>query len=83
MNSEANENALLAEELRKLRHEIRWMKRIGIALATLELTDLEGNQAVLGITQNVDFSSGNPQGDSAASLALQHKSGKSLHLTPQ
>lgn len=50
----------------------------------LELTDLEGNRAVLGTQQNVETNAANQQGTSAASLALQHrKSGKTLHLTPQ
>jgi hypothetical protein len=52
-------------------------------LPTLELVDLAGNQAVLGITQNAGLSVGKSQGNSAVSLALQHKSGKSLHLAPQ
>lgn len=52
-------------------------------LPTLELVDLAGDRAVLGIKQTTDLSKGEPQAGSAASLALEHKSGKSLHLTPQ
>jgi hypothetical protein len=52
-------------------------------LPALELTDLKGNRAVLGIRQTADLATGGPPENSAASLALQHKSGKSLHLTPR
>lgn len=52
-------------------------------LPVLELTDLAGNRAVLGVTQTADLSTGKPHESSAASLALQHKSGKSLHITPR
>jgi hypothetical protein len=51
-------------------------------LPALELTDLAGSRAVLGIRQIADPGTGDPPENSAASLALQHKSGKSLHLTP-
>jgi len=52
-------------------------------LPTLELADLRGNRAVLGIPQTAGPSPSKPQESSAASLALEHKSGKSVHLAPQ
>lgn len=52
-------------------------------LPTLELADLRGNRAVLGIPQSPAPNPSKAQESSAASLALEHKSGKSVHLSPQ
>ena len=52
-------------------------------LPTLELADLRGNRAILGIPQSAGPSASKPQENSAASLALEYKSGKSVHLAPQ
>ena len=52
-------------------------------LPTLELADLRGNRAVLGISQTAGLTAGKPQESSAASLNLEHKSGKSVHLAPK
>jgi hypothetical protein len=47
-------------------------------LPTLELTDLAGNRATLGVAQTADLSTRKPQDRSAASLDLEHKSGKRM-----
>jgi hypothetical protein len=52
-------------------------------LPALELADLRGNRAVLGIPQNTPVSDNKAQENSAASLNLEHKSGKRVHLAPQ
>lgn len=49
-------------------------------LPSLELADLVGNRAVVGIPHSADL---NLEGDSAASLILKHKSGNKVHVTPQ
>jgi hypothetical protein len=49
-------------------------------LPTLELADLAGNRAVIGIPQSSDLSG---EGNTAASLILKHKSGKKLKVAPQ
>lgn len=48
-------------------------------LPSLELADLVGNRAVVGIPHSSDL---NMEGDSAASLILKHKSGNKVHVTP-
>jgi hypothetical protein len=52
-------------------------------LPALELADLRGNRAVLGIPQTSPVSDNKAQENSAASLNLEHKSGKRVHLAPQ
>lgn len=52
-------------------------------LPALELTDLRGNRAVLGVPQTIPEGSDKAQENSAASLNLEHKSGKTVHLAPQ
>lgn len=52
-------------------------------LPTLELTDLAGNRAVLGVKQTVDPGASKPQMSTAASLALEHRSGKNPQLAPR
>jgi hypothetical protein len=49
-------------------------------LPSLELADIEGNRAVVGIPQSAEL---NAEGNSAASLILKHKSGNKVKLTPQ
>jgi hypothetical protein len=49
-------------------------------LPSLELADLEGNRAVVGIPQSAEL---NAEGNSAASLILKHKSGKKVKLAPK
>lgn len=48
-------------------------------LPSLELADLEGNRAVVGIPHSAEL---NADGNSAASLILKHKSGKKVKLAP-
>jgi len=52
-------------------------------LPELELADLRGNRAVLGIPQTTPAGVNQAQENSAASLNLEHKSGKTVHLAPQ
>lgn len=49
-------------------------------LPSLELADLEGNRAAVGIPHSAEL---NGDGNSAASLVLKHKSGNKVRLTPQ
>ncbi len=48
-------------------------------LPSLELADVVGNRAVVGIPHNSDL---NMEEGSAASLILKHKSGNKVHVTP-
>ncbi len=48
-------------------------------LLVLELVDLGGNRAVIGIPNTPDLSL---EGHSAASLILKQKSGSKLHVEP-
>jgi hypothetical protein len=52
-------------------------------LPTLELTDLAGNRALLGVKQTAHPGASEPQMNSAASVALEHKGGKNLQLGPR
>ena len=50
---------------------------------TIKLTDLSGNRSILGVAQTTNRRTGQPRESSAASLVLQPKKGKSLHLAPR
>ncbi len=48
-------------------------------LPSLELGDIAGNRAVLGIPHSTDL---NTEDSSAASMVLKHKSGRKVHVAP-
>jgi hypothetical protein len=53
-------------------------------LPSLELADISGNRAVVGIPHSSDLNAepGSSEG-SAASLILKHRSGSKVHVTPR
>jgi len=53
-------------------------------LPSLELADVSGNRAVVGIPHSSDLNAGPGSSEgSAASLILKHKSGSKVHVTPR